>query len=168
MRSAGHAPSHGMVPVSSRSRMASAWTEISSGDQRSKGEAHRIPVAFAKQRLDVLLEAQRLVRVQWLSRVGCAYGRLAADRKPTHRAPICEMPSERVRHRGQRALRRPEHLCDVLGRALRDSAAEGRGIAHALLEQRPGGFPMRQKVVVLAEELEARPGGAPRVPRSGG
>src|SRR5262249_58847135 len=40
------------------------------------------------------------------------------------------------------------------------------GITQALLEEYPGGFPMWDEVVVLVEELEARPGVAPRVLRA--
>ena len=54
---------------------------------------------------------------------------------------------------------------DVLGRDLLHEPAEGRGLADALLEQRPGRLPVGHQVVVLVEQLEARASGLARVDR---
>ena len=78
-----------------------------------EGEAHRVAVALAEQWLDVLLEAD------WLVRSG--HPRDFAPRpsvKATGGAPVAEMRSKRVGHGGQRALSRSERGRDLLRRVL--------------------------------------------------
>jgi hypothetical protein len=128
-RSGGQAPSQGIVPASRRSRMASAWVETSSGDQRRRRNASS------------------------RGRGGCP---TAGGQEATRRAPVGEVLSERVGHGRGRAVGDCERAGDVVRRAGGDSGAEARGVTQALLEQRPGRFPMGQEVVVLVEELEAR------------
>jgi hypothetical protein len=72
-----------------------------------EAEAHRIAVALAKQRLDVLFETGRLV---W-PRHPSEFSPVAATLPVTKRlaaAPVAEVLRERVHHGGQRALNRSE------------------------------------------------------------
>lgn len=126
--SADQVPSQGMVPLRTRSRMASAWARTSSQDHRSKAKRNEGPVPGAEERLDVLLVADRLVGGRQAGVVGISGGLVDPG-----------LPAELGVHRLHRqAVAHGAAVAAVLAHGLVDDEANRRGGQDATLAQPAG------------------------------
>ena len=128
-----------------------------------EGELHRPLVAVAEERLDLFVEADRLVRpglfdLGFPRLVGRRPGRsLFGPSEAAHRAPLAEVGGERIGDLAERIPDRAERCRQRLAGLALQPPAEGDRVAEALLQQRPGRFPMRDQVVALVESSKLGP-----------